>query len=76
MDMFEKRQKHTPNDTWRKLKELEPIQRWQCRIGWHQWTNWELWEQAYAAGQVSQATCYCSKCGMPRTENPITKRKK
>ena len=75
-DVMEHREKHEKQNTWRILKELEPIQSLQCRFGWHKWTNWELWDEAWSKGHISHATCYCSKCGMPRVEAPYSKSKK
>ena len=69
-------EKHTKQDTWRQLKGLEPVQSWKCKLGIHQWTNWELFEDEYSRGRVSFAQCYCARCGMPRMESPITRKKK
>jgi hypothetical protein len=74
--MIEQREKYQKKNTWRILKELEPIQSLSCRLGWHKWTNWEIWDDGWSKGHVSQATCYCSKCGMPRVEAPYSKTKK
>ncbi len=65
--------KHEKRNAWRTLKELEPIQSVWCRLGWHMWTNWELWQGPFDQGDVSNATCYCAKCGMPRVESAFTK---
>lgn len=67
---------HTKLNTWRKLKDLEPIQSVTCRLGRHQWTNWELFEHEYEKGRVSIAQCYCAKCGMARVESPLTRAQK
>jgi len=69
-------ERHTKLNTWRLLKELEPVQSWQCRLGIHQWTNWELFEDEYERGRVSVAQCYCARCGMPRRESPLTRKTK
>ena len=69
-------EKHTKLNAWRTLKDLGPVQSWQCRLGWHQWTNWELFEEEYERGRVSTAQCYCARCGMPRREAPLTRKKK
>jgi hypothetical protein len=74
--MIEQREKHEKRNTWRILKELEPVQSLQCRFGWHQWTNWEIWDEVWSKGHVSHATCYCAKCGMPRVETAYSKTKK
>lgn len=63
-------------DTWRTLKELEPIQSFWCRLGVHKWTNWEVFEGEWIRGSVTHAQCHCAKCGMPRVEVPITRKKK
>jgi hypothetical protein len=62
--------KHEHTDTWRTLKGLDPIQSFWCRIGFHKWTNWEVYESAWAAGHVTHAQCYCARCGMPRITEP------
>lgn len=67
-------EKHTKLNTWRQLKGLEPVQSWKCRLGIHQWTNWELFEEEYVRGGVSVAQCYCARCGMPRRESPLTRK--
>lgn len=64
------------SDAWRKLKELEPIQSFWCRIGFHKWTNWEVYQAEWAHGSPSHAICYCARCGMPRVESPVTGKKK
>ena len=68
--------KHDKRDSWRALKELEPVQALKCRLGWHLWTNWEIWESEFMHGGVSHATCYCARCGMPRVEPPYNKSRK
>ena len=68
--------KHETINTWRVLKDLEPIQSLKCRLNWHQWTNWEVWDEGWVKGIVHQATCYCARCGMPRVESPYSKSKK
>ena len=59
--------------TWRTLKGLDPIQSWRCRIGFHRWTNWEVFEPDWEMGRVGHAQCYCADCGMPRLEPPVTR---
>lgn len=71
-----KNEKHEKKNTWRILKDLEPIQSLRCRFNWHQWTNWEVWEAEWTRGSPTHATCYCARCGMPRVENPYSKSKK
>jgi hypothetical protein len=71
-----KLEKHEKINTWRVLKDLEPVQSLRCRLNWHLWTNWEIWEEGWAKGVVQQATCYCARCGMPRVESPYSKSKK
>jgi len=68
--------KHEKLNTWRILKDLEPVQSLKCRLNWHLWTNWEVWDGEWSRGNVSHATCYCARCGMPRTEAPYSKSKK
>lgn len=74
--MMDKKHRISPTDTWRELKDLEPIQNWRCRIGWHQWTNWEVYSDGWSMGNPGHAQCYCACCGMPRIEQPITRKKK
>ena len=75
-DVMEQCEKHEKQNTWRTLKELEPIQSLKCRLNWHQWTTWEIWDQQWNKGFVSHAICYCARCGMPRIELPYSKSKK
>lgn len=61
-------------NTWRTLQGLKPIQGFRCRIGWHRWTNYEVLEHR-DYGRI-WARCFCSECGMPRIEEPVSSVKK
>lgn len=75
-DDFNKAVRHEKLNTWRVLKGLEPVQSLKCRLGWHLWTNWEIWEGEWMRGHASYAQCYCARCGMPRVEPPVNKTRK
>lgn len=67
---------NTKENTARILKGQDPIQRLRCRLGWHRWTAWDFYEMDPSTFRGGYATCHCADCGMPRIEEPYSKRKK
>lgn len=61
-------------NTWRTIQGLKPLQSFRCRIGWHRWTNYEIFTGREYGG--IWARCFCAECGMPRIEEPVTSKKK
>jgi len=63
----------TPENTWRTVAGLKPIQSWKCRLGWHRWTNYEVIERNEYGSTF--AKCECADCGLPRIEQPYSSKK-
>ena len=60
-------------NTWRTLQGLKPIQSLKCRLGWHRWTNFEVFDGDYGMGGFGAAArCHCADCGLPRYEKPVS----
>lgn len=65
--------KNNHENAWRVLQGLKPIQSVKCRIGWHRWTHFEIFEGDYTiGGHGVSARCYCADCGLPRMEFPVS----
>jgi hypothetical protein len=59
-------------NTWRTLQGLKPIQPLKCRLGWHKWTIFEVFDGDWNIGYSPAARCNCADCGLPRVERPVS----